>query len=584
MSAETFPKKSIPLCLSLGITSVLEQGKLLDDPVLTDLTPEEQKLLVLNDKSLALICKNYQPKKRSLNPTLVSLAVRRILALRKHSPFPVFIVVKSKKDGEALLKELTKHATSCKLYNMIYNLKDEIDKDFISQNHTTADFILLTYKKLRDLVVNKVCPTTEQIVFLNPLTKYRCQDEVIDLDVIIGGLHRHKCRRPQFSFLLDSAQFPVLTQEEYKYLLKVEDCLFFRCQEGQRTQNNNPFRDSLPNLSDEHYQFFIFGELFRGRKSSADLRRKIQETITYKLHLFSNNIYPELARNNEDFKNKMEKRKIKIDKRVQIKLNQILNLFTKGVSHTIYGHTQSNSIKTTFSWQEPAESAPFLPLVEKKKDSKYYLTGLGEAVLVATSNIAGIELGFSSFLNKLADCLFKRNKASTKLSLEEIIRFYCLLVGLENVDFPVLQEQSEQKDLDSFVNDSFDVYDQFIEREFGFLIKDYASYASIQLLSAFEKLMETNAFLFFQRMKNYKKNKKRTWEEKRSEAILKSAGYEPVTVKQTGLKFHLDFQKTKKELENFKEEGLLTSLKTFDNSGSSELKYGTPELFTKFHI
>ncbi len=235
MSTETFPKKSIPLCLSLGITSILEQGKLLDDPVLTDLTTEEQKLLVLNDKSLALICKNYQPKKRCLNPTLVSLTVRRILALRKHTPFPVFIVVKSKKDGEALLQELTKYATSCKLYNMIYNLKDEIDKDFKSQNHTTADFILLTYKKLRDLVVNKVCPTTEQIVFLNPLTKYRCQDEVIDLDVIIGGLHRHKCRRPQFSFLLDSAQFPELTQEEYKYLLKVENCLFFRCQEGQRT-------------------------------------------------------------------------------------------------------------------------------------------------------------------------------------------------------------------------------------------------------------------------------------------------------------------------------------------------------------
>ncbi len=338
----------------------------------------------------------------------------------------------------------------------------------------------------------------------------------------------------------------------------------------------------MPNLSDEHYQFFIFGELFRGRKSAADLRRKIQETITYKLHLFSNNIYPELARNNEDCKNKIEKRKIKIDKRIQIKLIQILNLFTKGVSHTIYGHTESNSIKTTISWQEPAESTPFLPLVEKKKDSKYYLTGLGEAVLVATSNIAGIELGFSSFLNKLAGCLYKRIKASAKLSLEEIIRFYCLLIGLENVDFQVLPEQSEQKDLDSFVNDSFDVYDQFIEREFGFIIKDYTSFASIQLLGAFEKLMETNAYLFFQRLKSYKKNKKRTWEEKRSEAMLKSAGYEPITVKQTSLKFHLDFQKTKKELENFKAEGLLTSLKIFDNSGSSELKYGTLELFTKF--
>ncbi len=78
MSTEIFPKKSIPLCLSLGITSVLEQGELLDDNVLNGLTPEEQKLLVLNDKSLALVCKNNQPKKRCLNPALVSLAVRRI--------------------------------------------------------------------------------------------------------------------------------------------------------------------------------------------------------------------------------------------------------------------------------------------------------------------------------------------------------------------------------------------------------------------------------------------------------------------------------------------------------------------------
>ena len=591
MTISSSSKRKLPLSLSLGLNAILEQGQFLDDDFLVNLSLEEQKMLLFTQKNIVFICGNSQTKSRQLNYNLISITVRRTLALKNHTKLPVLIVVKSKNEGAQILIELTKFASSCRLYNMIYGLKDVISDHFLSTSLVNADFILLTYNKLQELVMNKAHPSTEQIVFVNPLTRGLCQSEIIKLDNIICGLHRHKCRKPYFSYIVDEALFPLVTQEEYKYLLNTENCLFFHCKEHKRIYSDNQFIETLPYLTDEHIQFSILRELFRGRKSQAELIRCFQTTITYKLYLFSNNIYPQfLANNNSPFYEKTTKLKTYIDKKVYAKITHHLTQFTKGVSKTIIGKPvadisfTSDEISSTleFTWQDTVESTPFLPLVEKKKDSKYYLSSLGEAILASTANYAGVEIAFSSLLEELSNNLYSKSKASKKFTIKEIIKFYSLLVGYDDINLSVLPENFQSNSSESQASDILESFDQYIVKEFSTILGSYGSFASIQLLSAFEELMDPKAYLFFQRLKDYKKDKKRSWEEKRREAILEFANYEPITVKEVGVKYHLDYQQAKKELEGFVVKGLLTSIKTIDNSGRIKLRYCTNESLAKY--
>ncbi|HUT79947.1 MAG TPA: hypothetical protein VMZ29_02000, partial [Candidatus Bathyarchaeia archaeon] len=586
MNTYTSSKKSLPLSLSLGIAPFLDQTDCFEDNFIWKFSLEDQRTFLFNDGNLALICSDPQTKSTYPNSLLISLTVRRALVLKKHSRFPVLIVVKGKKEGELIVKELSRLAPICKFYNMIFGLKNKFGKEFFTQFHTEAEFILLTYNKLRKIVMKKACPATEQIVFVNPLTKNQCHEEIITLDDIIGGLHRHKCRKPHFSYILDTTLFPNLSQVEFSYLLDIDNCLFYQCEEQKRNYYENKLSEKVPYLQEEHIQFFILRELFRGRKSQAQLLEQFKKTITYKFHLYSNNIYPEsLTKNNSPFLKEISNKKVEIDKRIYLKLTQVLNLFCKKITKTIVGKAQAleNSLeKTLISWEKAIETKPFLPFVEKKKDSKYYLTDLGEALLIATSDINGIETNLSHFLNELSKSLYKDNNPSTKFSIKDIIQFYCFLIRIDPVELPLTFEDLLTNDLILPTAELYESFDRFIKSEFSFILDSFTSFASIQLLGAFEELMDDKAQLFFHRLKDYKKNKKRSWEEKRREAILDLANYKLVTGKLIAQKYKMEVQQAKKELELLESEGLLVCIKTTDCYGSIKLKYCSPELLARF--
>ena len=99
---------------------------------------------------------------------------------------------------------------------MISSLKNKLNKDLLEIDRLNADFILITYTNIREIVFLRANPSTEHIVFVNPLTKRNSYREVITLDDIIGGLHRHKSKKPYFTFLIDVNSFPVLGKKDYQ--------------------------------------------------------------------------------------------------------------------------------------------------------------------------------------------------------------------------------------------------------------------------------------------------------------------------------------------------------------------------------
>jgi len=585
LSSAYYHKKSLPLSLALGITHTLNDNDASIIDFLSPLSLENQKTLMLNTGHLAAVCYNPHPKDRKPNLVLISLAVRRVLAMKSKSKFPVIIAVKNYEEGRAFAEVLAQFASGCKMYNMLYSIKNKLPKWFLTSFHTEADFILLTYHKLREIVLKKACPTTEQIVFINPLTKHRCSQEAIFLDDIIGVLHRHKCRKPHFSFLFDSASFPLLTHAEYKHLLGVENCLFFQCEEPKRIYFDNQLQERLPFLVDEHIQFFLLRELFRGRKSLKKLLARFKTTIAYKLLLYSNNLYPALILpTNHPLTTELLERKAFFEKSVQLHITRMLHLFCKGVSKTISGEkcfqdifSENNSIL----WNEPVDTAPFLPLVEKKQDRNYYLTSLGQAVFVSSSNYEGVQKRFSSLLNDLSETLFKNKISTTKFSLQEIIDFYSLLIGNNPVEFPDKLKKYLSADSKNAVMELYPLLDQFIEEQFSYKINRYEGLASLQLLSPFEELMDVRAQMFLQQLKTYRKENKQSWKEKRREIMLAVAQTSILSVKKFSQKYGLDYQQVKKELEGLVAEGLLVSFRTIDNLRRPRIKYCTPELLEK---
>ncbi|MBN1330509.1 MAG: hypothetical protein JXA54_13625 [Candidatus Heimdallarchaeota archaeon] len=584
-SAAGYRKKTFPLSLALGITQILHNTELVVENFLAPLSLEDQKTFLFHTKHLAITCFNPHHKERKPNPVLFSLAVRRVLALKSNTPFPVIVAVKNHEEGRVFTEELERSGSGGKLFNMIYALKDKFSKDLFTSTHTEADFILLTYHKLRELVVKKAYPTTEQIVFINPLTKYRCA-EVLFLDDIIAILHRHKCRKPSFSFLFDNALFPPLTCEEYQELFGVEQCLYFCCEEPKRTYFDNQLREKLSYLTDEHIQLFILRELFRGRKNLKELFERFKKTITYHIYRYSNNLYPSFLKLKS---HPVVKKELALaesyEKKILLKISQMLNLFHKGQTKTITGRislTEDASDQMVFSWSEPAETAPFLQLVEKKQDRNYYLTALGEAVLVSTTHLEGVQRGFSQFLHDLARTLYKNKDYSTKLTLKDIITFFCLLVGSDPIELPEELQELLTNEHQLPIQTHFTLLDSFIEQTFSFRVSSYEGMASLQLLSAFEQLMDDQALHFFLRLKEHKKEKKQFLKEQLQEEIARLAHYSILTEKALAQKYKFEGKEVKKILEQLVTEGQILSFRTVTCRGMVETKYCSKELLERF--
>ncbi|MCE7744109.1 MAG: hypothetical protein GPJ52_03120 [Candidatus Heimdallarchaeota archaeon] len=586
MSSIVYPKKRIPISVSLGIANKLTTTETINDEMFSAFSYEKLEALLFNTNTMAFICQDNNYQKSKQNELLVFLAVRRAYGLKNHTKLPVMIVVKSHKIGKQVADELARHTTDYKLFNMIFTIKDKINKDLLVKTSTKADFILLTYTQLRDLVYKKAYPAIDQIVYLNPLSKYNSHRESIILDNIKDGLHRHKCRKVKFTYIINAKSFLLLQKKDYQYILSADDCLFFGCNEKPLSLLSNEFNSVLPHLSDEHFQFFVLRELFRKRGGLTELVERFKKTITYKLHLYSYNLTSQNLKKDEEgiLSCKMIERKAEIDKKVKGKINKMLLLFKKKTTKTIIGEEipDFEQNKVNYSWNEPIETAPFLPLIEKKKDKYYYLTGLGEAVLIASSNYAGVEVNFSSFLNRMANILFNNNRFLSKLSIEEILEFYSMLIGCDPVELPpAIKEclatdgcQSEGK-LSTLIN-------EFIFREFGYIMNDYSNHAALTLLDPFKEFMDENALYFIKRLKHLKSKKKKAIEVNLPDAILKAVKYKPLMIGEVSQKVKVDYKKTGKELKKLEKKGHVKSIKIIQNDGSTRLKYCQPGVLAKY--
>ncbi|MGC9778325.1 MAG: hypothetical protein HZR80_03695 [Candidatus Heimdallarchaeota archaeon] len=579
MSKVISATKSLPLCLSLGVSTVLQEDRMLEDDLLDQFSLTDKTVFLSDTDNFILVCGNKQkPRVTQPNHSLVSLAVRRALALKNHTRLPVIITVNNRYEGAIVVELFNKLMPCFNLYNTINSQNDKINEEINADFLNEADFLLTTYSSLWKKVSSEEKPSCEYVVFINPLTRKSILNDVAKLDIIISCFHTHKSRKPNFSYILDEAQFPVLTKKEYTYLLNSKSNLFFRCEEGVRTKYDNPFRGAIPKLKEEQFQLFILKELFRGRKTLKELLKRFKMTITYKLHLFSNGIF---SVKEEEYSKKIAERKKKLDNLVYVGLIKQLNLFTKGNSKTIYGTISSNDFAITseqnsvqtFSWEEQIETPGFLPLVTKKPvDSKYYLSAIGKALFAASTNFGGVAVNFSAILDHFSKMLYK-DGTTKRFSLKQIIYFYLKLIGIEEVANNFVEKIPEEinaKHYESLIKQ--------LEEGFSNKRNSFPRHCAKSILEAFEKLMEIETYLFFQQFKNYQKEEKRSWKERRREAILRRANYQPLTVKYTGDKYHMLWQEAKKELEDMVKEELLVKINTYNSYGQLKLKYLTQEL------
>jgi len=559
--------KSLPFCLSLGVTEVFSEHEFIKDDLLDKFSQGDKSNFLNETKNFILICGNKQKQRITQpNQSLISLAVRRALALKNHTRLPVIIAVNNRYEAALVIEQFNKLMPCFNLYNTINSqndkLNEEINADFLNE----ADFLLTTYSTLWRMVSSREKPLCEQVVFVNPLTRKSILDDQAKLDIIIGCFHKHKNRKPNFSYIFDEAQFPLLTKKEYNHILNSKSNLFFQCEEGVRIKYDNPFRGAIPKLQEEQFQLYILKELFRGRKTLKELLKRFKMTITYKLHLFSNGIF---TLKEEDYSEKEIKQKKKLDNLVQAGLIKQLNLFTKGNTKTIHG-----TISSKISWKEQIETPGFLPLVNKKPvDSKYYLSAVGEALFVASTNFGGAAVNISAILDYFSDILYKDGTIK-RFILKQIIYFYLKLIGAEEE----IANDFVEKIPEEIKPIHYEGIIKQLEEGFSYKKNSYPRHCAKSILEAFEKLMETETYLFLQQFKNYQKEEKRSWKERRREAIHRKANSQPLTVKLVGVKYHMLWQEAKKELEDMVKKGLLVKINTYNRYGQLKLKYLTQEL------
>jgi DNA-binding Lrp family transcriptional regulator len=586
MSDSITATKKLPLSVSLGINAILSEQEDLQTDHLTKFSLHDKKSFLFEQENFVLVSSNKikRPKVSQPNPELLSLATQRALALKHYSNKAVLLVVNNRYEGELIIKNLNACTSCYKVYTSNPRIQNKIHKDNYAQFQNEADFIIITYTKLWEQVTNRNNPLTEQIVFVNPLTRGNILLDVAKIDMIAGCLHRHKCLKPSFSFFFDEALFPILTKKEYRHLTKAQSTIYFRCSEPTRSTYNNPFQEAIPNLSKNQYQLFILCELFRGRKTIKELLNRFQETFTYKLHLFSQGIFPvELNKQNNNFAD-FKKR---IDLCIYANIVEQLNKWSKKYSKQMQGEvdidfnlksgeiTSSNKI----TWQESEKTERFLPLISKKSDSKYYLSALGEAVLAASAFFGGVTSNFSLILRHLRKLLFRQSKTTTKLTVWEIIRFYLVLLGVkEEVVTHCLAQIPEQLDTEAKIN----MLVEYLKTEFKKMIDSYNGFCATKILGAFEQLMDTEAYLVFQQLKKKENVDEQSWEKRRRDAILLKANNQPLTVMFTANNYHMLRQQAKKLLENLVSEGRLICIQTFDNKGKLTYRYCTQELLDAY--
>lgn len=582
MSKTVSTTKRLPLCLSLGITEVLSDQKIFGSDFLDQFSYQDKTTFLTDTENFVLVCGNkqkandYEP-----NPFLVSFGVRRAVAMKSHTNLPVIIVVNNYFETKMIIKQFNRLSSCFKLYASNKTQREGINEEIRGEYPNEADFIITTYDTFWEITTSKSDPSSEQIVLINPLRRRNIIKDVSKLDVIFGCIHRHKRIRPNYSFILDEAQFPILTKKDYQYYFNASNSLFFQCKERNNHAYDNPFSEAIPHLTKDQYQLFIFRELFRGRKLIKELVKEFKLTFTYKLYLFSNGLFPS---SEGEFSSEMLARKEKLDQKVLAGIVKQMHLFTKGRNtKTITGKVAYNNFDITgdlnkqeltrsYSWDEPKETTRFLPLIFKY-EGRFHLSTLGEAIFAVSSSFGGVEINFSDLLAHFSRILYKNE--NYKFSIKEIIIFYLQLIGcnyetVKGFEEIIPEDLKSEKKNDEMI--------EIIEKKFNPIIKNYKRNSAKKVLGAFEKLMNTEAYIFYQQFKNYGKEEKRSWKEKRGDAILRRANYQPLTVKFTGDYYHMFWQGAKKVLEELVEEGLLVCINTNNSRGKSKLKYLTQEL------
>ncbi len=586
MSKAISSTKKIPLCLSMGVTEVLEgRERIIDKDLLDNFSFQDRTAFLTETKNFVLVCGNKsKPNDFEPNHFVISFGVRRALAMKNYTRLPVIIVTNNRFETSMFIEQFNKLNSCFRLYVSNETQRKKVDKEIKADYPNEADFILTTYNTFWGLTTNKNDPSSVQIILINPLRRKHINEDVGKLDVIFGCVHRHKRIRPNYSFILDEAQFPILSRKDYQFFFKADSSFFFRCDERIRLEYNNPFREAIPHLYKDQFQLFIFTELFRGRKLIKELVKEFKTTFTYKLYLYSNGVFP--SSEEELPSDELLKEKNRLDQKVFGGIVKHIHSFTKGQNtKTITGEItyrgfdfnvdlSKQDLSRTYSWDKPKESARFLPVVTKEK-GRFKLSTLGEAIFSVSSWFGGVEGNFSELLAHFSRILYKNKKESHKFSVNEIIIFYLQLIGSSYQTVKRFEEAIPEK-LDTEKKN--DQMIEIIERKFNPIIKNYKRISAKKVLGAFEKLMNTEAYIFYQQFKNYNKEEKCTIEERRIEWILRRANRETLTVKFTGDYYHMFWQEAKKVLEGLVEEGRLVRIITYTNRGESKLKYLTQEL------
>ncbi len=585
MSTLNAVTRKLPISVSLGLNGIFSQHhEGTQTNSLNRLSSHDKKAFLFEQENFVLVCGNQtkRPKISEPYPTLLSLATQRALALKHHTNKAVYVVVNNRYEGAIIAEQFNAYVSCYKVYTNNPRIRTKIHKDVYADFLNEADFVIITYNNLLKQVTNRNNPLTEQVIFVNPLTRKKIQEMVTGVDAIIGCLHRHKCIKPDFSFFFDEALFPILTKQEYSHLTNAQSVLYYHCSEPPRSAFNNPFKEALPNLSTSQIQFFLLYEHYRGRKTIKKLLKRFQKTLTYKLHLFSNGLFPGEQTLQSD---NATTRKKELELRCYAQIVDQLNKWTKRYSKQLLRETQTDmnleseeiSFTEKVTWHEKTvEPERFLPLIEKKKvDNKYYLTVLGESVLDAASCFVNKITNFSAILRYIEKLLYRKTKTTNKLTVREIIRFYLVLLGAtEEAVTQCLTQIPEQLDSEEVITKLV----EYLKNEFKQQMKGFTGFSAKEMLGAFEQLMDTEAYLVYQQLKKDEEAEEESWEERRKNRILQKANYQPLTVKFTADKYHMLRQPAKGLLEGLVAEGRLIRIQTCDNRGKMKYRYCTQEL------
>lgn len=196
-----------------------------------------------------------------------------------------------------------------------------------------------------------------------------------------------------------------------------------------------------------------------------------------------------------------------------------------------------------------------------------------------------MKIGLTAFLFYVANILYRNKRFPVKLTIGEIVNCYSKLIGADPIDLPTaikefsvtetIQSEEEKEELIKSFN-------YFIEREFGYIMNDYTSYAALTLLGAFEELMDENALYFYERLKDFKEKKEQKREFNLTEAIFNTVKNKPLMIREVSQKVKMEYKVASKELKKLETQGQITSIKTVLNDGFERLKYCQPEVLELF--